>query len=119
VNHISVGALGENEAADYLTKAGYCILQRNYRTKSGEIDIIARKNGIIIFVEVKTRRSINYGLPSEAVTYHKRKKIIKTALCYLNQTQQNYCSCRFDIVEILLLPQGIAQYNHIVNAFSE
>lgn len=117
MNHISVGKTGENMAADYLKKAGYSILERNYRTRMGEIDIIASKSGYLIFVEVKTRRNVEYGMPSEAVNYHKQNKIIQSALCYLNMTRQVNSPCRFDILEIMLSTNNGMQYNHIVNAF--
>lgn len=117
MNHISVGKTGENIAADYLKKAGYAIVVRNYRTRMGEIDIIASKSGYLIFVEVKTRRNTAYGMPSEAVNYHKQNKIIQSAQCYLNMTGQANSPCRFDILEIVLAEKSGIQYNHIVNAF--
>lgn len=109
--------MGEQAAADYLRKSGYLILARKYRGKTGEIDIIAKIKDVIVFVEVKTRRSRVFGLPAEAVTYCKQRKILQTALCYLKQTGNNDAACRFDVLEILLSPQGRLEYNHIINAF--
>ncbi len=117
MNHIEVGEIGEQAATDYLRKSGYLILARKYRSKTGEIDIIAKIKDVIVFVEVKTRRSKICGFPAEAVTYHKQHKIINTALCYLKQTGNNNAACRFDVLEILLSSRGKLEYNHIINAF--
>lgn len=117
MNHIKVGDMGEKAAAEFLKRAGYQILAHKYRSKTGEIDIIASHEGTIIFVEVKTRRSTLYGFPAEAVTYAKQQKIIKTALCYLHQVQKTDVSCRFDVVEILVSAEGNLKFNHIINAF--
>jgi len=119
VNTIQVGNLGEQAAADYLCTAGYDILERKYRLKLGEIDIIATKDNTFVFIEVKTRRSTRYGFPAEAVTYRKQQKIINTALCYLKQINQAHVACRFDVIEIFLSEMNVITYNHILNAFSE
>ncbi|MBP2628943.1 MAG: protein yraN [Firmicutes bacterium] len=116
---IKVGELGEQAAVDYLCKAGYDILERKFRRKIGEIDIIAKKNDIVVFVEVKTRRSEICGFPAEAVTYRKQQKIINTALCYLKQIDQNNACCRFDVIEIFLSQLNVIKYNHIINAFGK
>lgn len=116
MNHIQLGNSGELAAVDYLRKSGYEILDRNFRCKSGEIDIIAKNKKLLVFVEVKTRSSKVYGTPAEAVTYAKQQKIINTALHYLNFTNLNNIEIRFDVIEILYSRQGI-QYNHIINAF--
>ena len=73
------GKLGEDAACKYLKKQNYQILERNYRKRYGEIDIIAQKSNKLIFAEVKTRSGERYGTPSEAVTFSKQQKIIKTA----------------------------------------
>jgi len=116
MNHICVGDKGEQSAALYLRKLGYKIIAANYRASTGEIDIIARDKEYLVFVEVKTRRSLACGSPAEAVNVKKQQKIIKTALCYLNQHKLTDHDCRFDILEIYLLP-GAIKYNHIINAF--
>lgn len=117
MNHIKVGDMGENAAAEFLQRAGYQILSRKYRSKTGEIDIIASHKGTIIFVEVKTRRSTLYGFPAESVTYTKQQKIINTALCYLHHVRKMNVSCRFDVMEILVSAEGCLKFNHIINAF--
>lgn len=119
MNNIRVGDLGENAAADYLQEAGYELLARKYRLKIGEIDIIAKINETIVFVEVKTRSSNQYGFPAEAVTYRKQQKIINTALCYLNYINKSTACCRFDVMEIFLGELRVIRYNHIINAFSK
>ena len=92
---------GEALAGKILKKKGYKILKRNYVSKYGEIDIVAYDRGIICFVEVKTRRSENYGPPELAVTKEKRKRIVRTALNYLTINNIEDTDCRFDVVSIL------------------
>ena len=92
---------GEALAGKILKKKGYKILKRNYVSKYGEIDIVAYDNGIICFVEVKTRQSENYGPPELAVTKEKRKRIVRTALNYLMINNIEDTDCRFDVVSIL------------------
>lgn len=118
MNNIVVGDIGEQAAADYLQDAGYHILERKYRQKIGEIDIIAEFNNTVVFAEVKTRHSTRYGFPAEAVTYRKQQKIINTALCYLKQINQSNACCRFDVIEIFLAELNVVKCNHIINAFS-
>jgi len=92
---------GETLAGKLLKKRGYKILKRNYVSKYGEIDIVAYDKGTISFVEVKTRRSENYGPPELAVTGEKRKRIIRAALNYLVINHIEDIDCRFDVVSIL------------------
>lgn len=119
MNTIQVGDLGEQAAATYLSQSGYTILERKYRRKIGEIDIIAKINQTLVFIEVKTRSSTRYGFPAEAVTYRKQQKIMYTALCYLQQIKQEDACCRFDVIEIFLTDLDVVKYNHILNAFSK
>lgn len=119
MNTIQVGNLGEEAAANYLRNEGYVILERKYRRKIGEIDIIAKNKQTLVFIEVKARSSIRYGFPAEAVTYRKQQKIIQTALCYLKQFNQDDVSCRFDVIEVFLTDLNVVKYNHIMNAFSK
>lgn len=116
MNHIAIGEQGEAIAVEYLKQHGYKILNCRYRCRTGEIDIIAKRRGTIVFVEVKTRHTTTFGRPSEAVNIRKQQKIISTALCYLNQEGEQGAACRFDIMEILLKGSSI-ECNHIVNAF--
>mgnify|MGYP000862664561 FL=1 len=100
MNSKILGGQGENCAAAYLRKKGYRILEQNYSTRSGEIDIIAENGETLVFVEVKTRSSLRYGTPAEAVNFRKRNKIIQTASWYLRQRHMEYRPCRFDVIEI-------------------
>lgn len=94
------GKYGEEQAAHLLQKKGYRILERNYRTNLGEIDIIAIDKGTIVFVEVKTRTSDVFGLPFEAVTTKKQEKLKKVALLYLKKFRREF-PVRFDVISIL------------------
>jgi putative endonuclease len=94
------GKKGESLAADCLIKNGYRILTQNYRTRQGEIDIIAQEGDTIVFVEVKARRSNRFGSPKEAVTLQKQKKISASALDYLKAANQSNAKARFDVVAI-------------------
>ena len=116
MNHLAIGKRGEDIAAEFLQEQGYRILQRRYRSKLGEIDIIATKADWCVFIEVKTRKSARFGLPSEAVNYYKQGKIINTALLYLAFTGRQNCPVRFDVIEIILTPDNY-KLNHIENAF--
>ncbi len=100
LNHV-LGVQGETLAKQYLTEKGYKILEQNYTTKIGEIDIIATKNDIIVFVEVKNRQTKRFGMPREAITPYKQNKIRKVALQYLVAKKLTNKQVRFDCVEIL------------------
>ena len=80
-----LGVKGENKTIKYLKKQGYKILEKNYRVPCGEADIIAQKDNLILFVEVKTRTSTRFGMPSEAVGYKKQQKYKEIALYYINE----------------------------------
>ena len=112
----SLGMLGQEAAKQFLVKIGYRILKENYRLRSSEIDIIAMDGDYVVFVEVKFRKGLSYGLPRESVGPAKQKRIIKAAMHYISasgQSEQNY---RFDVVEVL--EQGGRTFvNHIANAF--
>ncbi len=95
------GEKGETLAAWYLKQNGYKIIEQNYRNQMGEIDIIAKEKKTIVFVEVKTRRSIRYGSPKWAVTPKKQRKISMVALYYLKTTKQSNAKARFDVVAII------------------
>lgn len=94
------GKFGEDLAARFLKKQGYKIICRNYRTKFGEIDIIAKDTDIIVFIEVKSRRTSTFGHPKCSITHEKQKRISKTALYYLKTTDQSNASARFDVVTV-------------------
>ena len=101
-----LGDRGENIAAEYLRAHGYQICERQFRTPLGEIDLIARQNECLVFIEVKTRRSLRYGTPAAAVNALKQQKIIRTAYWYLRQQQLEETLCRFDVIEIYFSQEG-------------
>ena len=103
---------GEIRAVEFLKGKGYRILQTNFKTKFGEIDIVAFKDKVIVFVEVKTRSTLVYGRPIEAVGYRKQQTIRKVAEVYLMIKNKPYADCRFDVIEIV----G-EEISHVENAF--
>lgn len=98
---IQLGKLGEQVAAKYLKNQGYKILEKNYRTRYGEIDLICEKEQIIHFIEVKTRTNQNFGWPEEAVNQRKIEKIIKVAEKYLEEHELDL-SWQIDIISLLI-----------------
>lgn len=112
------GRIGEDIAANYLVKKGYGIIIRNFHTRYGEIDIIARDNQYIIFAEVKTRNQFAVANPSEWVDKRKQKKIMMTASIYMQNNPQEL-QPRFDVIEIILEKgtKRLLNINHIENAF--
>ena len=110
------GNYGEDIAVKELIKKGYTVLERNYRLRDGEIDIIAQKDETIVFAEVKLRTSADNGMPCEAVDNRKQIKIINTAKSYIQTLEKDY-SFRFDVIEILISDRTYLR--HIENAFWE
>jgi conserved hypothetical protein TIGR00252 len=100
----SKGAQGELLAIKFLKKKGYTILQRNYRRRNGEIDVICYDRGTIVFVEVKTRHSDTYGPPELSVTEAKRRQIVKVASHYVANKKIEGIDLRFDVVSIFYPP---------------
>ncbi|MCI6610178.1 MAG: YraN family protein [Ezakiella sp.] len=113
-NNKIFGDLGEDMAVDLLKKKGYMILERNYRNKYGEVDIIALKDEFLVFVEVKARKNRMFGSPQEAVDDAKIKHIVDTADGFLQERAWHNVTVRFDIVEIVFDEKFI---QHIENAF--
>ena len=113
-----IGISGENEAAAYLQEKGYQIVAKNWRTKIGEIDIIAYKDSTIVFVEVKTWPHGDFFSLAAAINKRKRKRIIETAKCFLSDYRQYKESyVRFDVIAIAMQQQE--KIYHIENAFLE
>jgi len=113
----AIGRLGETKAKKYLRRRGYQILETNYRTRAGELDLIAKEKDCLVFVEVKTRTSDEYGAPAEAVSYYKQQHMLKSAQYYLSR-HGGECECRFDVIEVRLPNRGllkIAKINHLKN----
>jgi len=103
----SVGEEGEEAAVQYLLRRGYHILQRNYRCRFGEIDLIARDGGTLVFIEVKTRRSRRFGPAASAVTFEKQRHLIKASQMYMTQMKKAYELCRFDVVAVEMDAHGL------------
>lgn len=113
MNKRKLGGSYEQIAAEYLEGLGYCILARNYRCKSGEIDIIAKDGEAVCFIEVKYRKTVNYGYPGEAISDYKKFTIWKTAKYYLHTNGYGEeTTARFDAVLILN-----SEIIHLKNAF--
>ena len=115
----TLGVIGEELAYHYLAGQGYKILLRNYESPMGEIDLIAKEKGTLVFIEVKTRRSLSMGPPLESVTFHKRTQIIKTAQYYMKRYGIKNLPCRFDAVSIVLSPNREPAIEVVRNAFCE
>ncbi len=107
-----LGRRGEIEAQKFLKKKGFKILEKNFKTHFGEIDLIAKIDNTIVFIEVKARSSDVFGMPSEAVNSKKQKKYEIVANEYLQKFKLFDCECRFDVIEFLE-----EKINHIENAF--
>ena len=113
-----VGQSGEIAAASELGKRGYRIVACNYRCKSGEIDLSAREGGALVFVEVRCKRTRNYGTPAESITAAKQQKLIATAQHYLIEHNLDGVVCRFDVVEVGPVGGKLAVIDVIQDAFS-
>ena len=107
-----IGRFGEDEAVKYLKQKGYKILDRNFSCKRGEIDIIALDKDEIVFIEIKARISLKYGLPSEAVTRNKLKHIYKTAEYYLYTRNLLNENTRIDVIEVYIQDKQVI-INHL------
>ena len=118
-NTRAIGTEREQKSVEFLIENGYAILKLNYRVgRIGEIDIIAREGQYICFIEVKTRKSYSFGVPSESVTFKKQEKIKLLASIYLTNTGNIDKRIRFDIVEVLMKNNNdINKINLIKNAF--
>ncbi len=114
MNKRAKGTEQETVAAQYLSKQGYVILETNYRCRFGELDIVARKDHVLVIAEVKFRSNATCGDPAEAVDVRKQRKICKVTLDYLmRHPQYQEKPCRFDVISVY----GDGQIRHIENAF--
>ena len=111
-----LGRIGESLAATYLTQRGWRIVERNVRFREGEIDIVASREDVLAFVEVKTRRSTAFGSPAEAVTVRKQRTIRALASRYLTERRPGARIVRFDVVDIAR-DHGHFVVTHIESAF--
>jgi putative endonuclease len=97
---IEIGATGEDRAVDYLVRSGMRIVERNYRCKLGELDVIARDADTLVFVEVRSRRSAEYGNALDAISWHKRRRVSRMAMAYVAARKPRFVEARFDVVAI-------------------
>jgi putative endonuclease len=112
------GRWGEDIAAQYLESKGYAILSRNVRSAHGEIDIVAIRDGLLVFVEVKTRRSHTFAYPEDSVTRRKQAHLLSAAEEYLQANPESGESWQFDVIAVEGTPGGKAQIDHFENVIS-
>ncbi|MEP6646239.1 MAG: YraN family protein [Saprospiraceae bacterium] len=110
------GLWGEQLAADYLTGEGFEILIKNWRYKRAEIDIIAKENSVLVFIEVKTRAKTDFGLPEEMVGKIKQRLLIDAGMAYMRSIGHEW-EIRFDIIAILGTPETDYEIRHFRDAF--
>lgn len=115
----TLGIVGEELACQFVKARGYKVLLRNYKCPLGEIDLVAKEKGVLVFMEVKTRRSLEMGLPVESITFHKRAQITKCAKYYLKRYRIADVPCRFDVVSVFLEQDKNPEIELIQNAFCE
>jgi putative endonuclease len=113
----AVGAYGERLAARYLVDAGLVLLDRNWRSRTGELDIVARDGDVLVFCEVKTRRGPGFGTPAEAVGARKVARLRRLAAEWLAQADVRPREIRFDVISVVSPPRGAPQVEHVRGAF--
>jgi putative endonuclease len=113
-----VGRWGEDVAVEYLTMKGYTVLDRNVHSAHGEIDIVASKEGSLIFIEVKTRRSHTFTFPEDSVTARKQAYLLSAAEEYLQVHPESGENWQFDVIAVEGTPGGKAQIEHFENVIS-
>ena len=113
----ALGQYGERVAVRHLRDAGLTILATNWRCNEGEIDIVARERDVVVFCEVKTRRSALFGVPAEAVTRTKADRLRRLAMRWLREHPAGTADLRFDVVSVLLPKVGAPAIEHLRGAF--
>lgn len=111
------GAMGEEAAALFLENLGYRIIERNWRCRSGEIDLIAKQEHILVFIEVRSRSSSKYGTPAESVTARKIAQVRQTAAVYLHMNGIGEAPIRFDMISAQLTDEKAVVTDHLIGAF--
>ncbi|MGB9893331.1 MAG: YraN family protein [Candidatus Saccharicenans sp.] len=117
IGSLPFGNWGEELAAEYLVKKGYQIIEKHFYFHHTEIDLIARDGDYLVFVEVKTRSSADFGLPEEAVTERKKYHLRRAAEGYLYLNNLSQVNCRFDVISVSFRPDGQTSLEHYQNAF--
>ena len=114
----TIGNYGENLSLKHLIKNNYKILDTNFRTSYGEIDIVATINNIIVFLEIKSRYTDSFGKAIESITYYKQKQIIKLTKYYIHRYNLYNYNVRYDIIEVYFNNRNnLYKLNHIIDAF--
>lgn len=116
-NNRLVGSQGEELALNYLSGIGYRLLKRNYRCRFGEVDLIMADGSVTVFIEVKTRRSLIFGAPQEAVVPAKQARLKRIAEYYMVTNGIHEAHLRFDVVGISFSPQGVPKIEHLIGVF--
>ena len=116
--HLQFGVLGERAARVYLKRHGLKFLTANFRSRRGEIDLICRDGDCLVFVEVKTRSSEDWGRPAAAVDRERRQRLTRAALDYLRLLRNPRVKLRFDVVEVLLQDGTVREIRHLPNTFA-
>lgn len=111
-----LGGLGEDAAADFLRSRGYRIVARNHRCRLGEVDLVAERGEVLVFVEVRTRASAAFGGPEETVGFRKQRRVVAAARDYLARRRGPERGARFDVIAVVDGPHGPA-LTHFENAF--
>ncbi len=114
---ITLGKRGEDLAVLYLKEQGIDVKIQNYRQKTGEIDIIAQDGDCLVFVEVKTRKNLAFGLPFEAVTRKKQAQLTRVAMDYISRNKISQQAIRFDVISVLMIHGRKPQIEHLTNCF--
>ncbi len=120
-NNQKLGAYGESLAEQYLEQKGYKILEKNFRSKFGEIDLIARHLNVLVFIEVKTRVNRSYGLPEEAIHKKKQLSLLKTSKYYLLKNNLKDVICRIDAVACEFMDDDLTRFTlrHFENIIND
>lgn len=111
-----LGQIGEDLAAEMYESLGYRVLERNFRVNEGELDVVALKGGVLVFCEVKTRRSDAWGLPAEAVEWRKQQRLRTLAARWMRERRPGAVEIRFDVISIVMR-DGRAEITHLPGAF--
>ncbi len=116
-SRVALGRRGEDLAVEHLRRQGLVILERNWRCREGELDILATDGRTLVVCEVKTRSGRGYGIPTEAVTQDKRNRIRRLTLRWLASRRVAWCPLRFDVIAIECSPKEPPRLRHVVGAF--
>jgi putative endonuclease len=111
-----LGRSGEDAACDHYRRLGFAVIDRNYRSGRGEIDVVARRGDVLVFCEVKTRRSGEWGFPAEAVDRAKQARLRKLAAAWMAERRPGYVDVRFDVVSVIVRGDR-TDVTHVPDAF--